>query len=76
MSDDRNGRRASRVAQKFNKQFQSYWRSLAHGLHKSQISRYVAARQRGGSIYAASSKTSIINVNSQRSEAEREGRTP
>jgi hypothetical protein len=45
VAEDRNGRRASRVAQKFNEQLEGYWCSLAHGLHNSQISRYEAARR-------------------------------
>jgi hypothetical protein len=34
LADDRNGRQASRIAQKFNEQLESYWCSLAHGLGK------------------------------------------
>jgi integrase len=50
VAEDRNGRRASRIAQKLNEQLEGYWCSLAHGLHDSQISRYEAARRRARTL--------------------------
>ena len=50
VAEDRNGRRASRIAQKFNEQLEGYWCSLAHGLHDSQISRYEAARRQARTL--------------------------
>jgi hypothetical protein len=50
VADDRNGRRASRVAQKFNEQLESFWCSVAHGLQGGQLSRYEAARRRARTL--------------------------
>jgi hypothetical protein len=50
VSDDRNGRQASRIAQKFNEQLEGYWCSLAHGLDTAQISRYEAARRKARTL--------------------------
>jgi integrase len=50
VADDRNGRHASRVAQKFNEQLESYWYSLAHGLDTGGISRYEAARRKARTL--------------------------
>jgi hypothetical protein len=37
ISDDRNGRRASRVAQKLNEQLEAFWCSLAQGQRSDEI---------------------------------------
>jgi integrase len=50
ISDDRNGRRASRVAQKLNEQLEAFWCSLAQGQRSEEISRYDAARYRARSL--------------------------
>jgi integrase len=50
ISDDRNGRRASRVAQKLNEQLESLWCSLAHGQRREELSRYDEARHRARAL--------------------------
>jgi hypothetical protein len=57
VAEDRNGRRASRIAQKFSEQLEGYWCSLAHGLHNSQISRYEAARRRARTLALSTLRT-------------------
>jgi hypothetical protein len=48
--DDRNGRKASRVAQQLNEQLEAYWCSLASRNTTDPHSRYEAARRRARSL--------------------------
>ena len=50
ISDDRNGRCASRIAQKLSEQLEAFWCSLALGRRSDEISRYDAARYRARSL--------------------------
>jgi hypothetical protein len=45
IADDRNGRRASRVADKLNRELENYWRALIGKGYESEIGRYELARQ-------------------------------
>ena len=43
--DDRNGRRASRVAEKLNSELEAFWRASANGPAREQLTRYDDARR-------------------------------
>jgi hypothetical protein len=47
---DRTGRRAARVASKLNDELEFYWKSLADGHSKPDLSRYDGARRRARSL--------------------------
>ena len=47
---DRAGRRASRVADKLNEQLELYWRGLANGKAKAQLTSYDEARRRARAL--------------------------
>src|SRR4051812_17157941 len=50
VADDRNGRRASRVAERFNEQLEAFWRSATHGRAGALANRYDEARHRARSL--------------------------
>jgi integrase len=50
ISQDRTGRRASRVAEKLNKELELYWQALAHGRSNADLNRYDNARRRARSL--------------------------
>ena len=45
ISDDRTGRRASRIAEKFNSDLEAFWRAVATGPATAQLARYDTTRQ-------------------------------
>ena len=47
---DRAGRRAARVAEKFNGELEQFWRGLSGGRPKSELSNYEAARARARAL--------------------------
>jgi integrase len=50
VTQDRNGRRAARVARKLNEELELYWNALADGQSKADLSRYDVARHRARSL--------------------------
>lgn len=50
VGEDRLGRRASRVAQTFNQQLESFWKELAAGRSKADLTRYDQARRHARSL--------------------------
>jgi integrase len=50
VADDRAGRRAARIAEKFNQELERYWSGLSRGLDTEGVSHYEAARQRARSM--------------------------
>ncbi len=50
IADDRLGRRASRVADKLNKELECFWKELADGLSNADITRYDQARRQARSL--------------------------
>jgi integrase len=50
IAQDRTGRRASRVADKLNKELELYWQALAHGRSNADLNRYDDARRRARSL--------------------------
>lgn len=50
ITEDRNGRRASRIADQFNRELEAQWRALAGGVCDEQASRYEQARLRARSL--------------------------
>lgn len=45
IGEDRNGRRASRIAEKFNADLEAFWRAAAMGPAREEAARYEASRQ-------------------------------
>ena len=50
IAQDRTGRRAARVADKLNEELEVYWKTLAGGHSKADLSRYDDARRRARSL--------------------------
>ncbi|HEY0329639.1 MAG TPA: tyrosine-type recombinase/integrase [Rhodopseudomonas sp.] len=50
ISEDRAGRRAGVVADRLNKELEAFWRGLASGRPKAELTSYTAARQRARSL--------------------------
>ncbi|WP_047308839.1 tyrosine-type recombinase/integrase [Rhodopseudomonas palustris] len=50
IAEDRAGRRAGVVADRLNKELEAYWRGLASGRPKEELTSYTAARQRARSL--------------------------
>jgi integrase len=50
IADDRAGRRAARVAEKFNAELEQFWRGLSGGKPKVELSNYEAARARARAL--------------------------
>jgi len=50
IADDRLGRRASRVADKLNSELECFWKELADGRSKVDITRYDQARRHARSL--------------------------
>jgi integrase len=50
IAQDRTGRRAARVADKLNEELELYWKALANGHSKADLSRYDDARRRARSL--------------------------
>jgi integrase len=50
IEDDRAGRRAARVAEKFNEQLEVFWKGLSDGHKKERLTSYETARSRARSL--------------------------
>jgi len=50
IADDRAGRRAARVAEKFNAELEQFWRGLSGGKPRADLSNYEAARARANAL--------------------------
>jgi integrase len=50
IANDRAGRRAARVAEKFNAELEQFWRGLSGGKSKAELSHYGAARARARAL--------------------------
>ncbi len=50
IAQDRNGRRAARVASKLNEELELFWKGLCEGRSKDELSRYDEARRRARSL--------------------------
>lgn len=50
IAHDRNGRRAARVASKFNEELELFWKGLVEGRSQNELRRYDEARRRARSL--------------------------